>query len=332
LTVTTAGPTAPVATARAARNQAARREPAWRSLGVNVLRHIMVVTFAVVTLRLLVPPLIVGLPFGWDAPVYTEAARAWLDGGNPWAPNGYAFPFAGPPPSFLPFLPFVLLPPWATSIAWIVIAAGSAVYSLRRLGMPIWWLLFPPVSLAIMAGSSALFVTALLVRGGVIADGLAVATRVYAAIPLLILGQWRSLVVAGGMLAVTLPMWPQWFAERELWVGAFAAVEGLSATGWLIPFALVGLVLMGRERAAWLVVPVLWPDTQLYYAVIALPALVRTPIVALAIALPVPGMVVLGMLGQAVWERSGRSGVPKDAVGRRRAVKGIAVRLVTNLR
>ncbi|MEX1173131.1 MAG: hypothetical protein WEG56_11030 [Chloroflexota bacterium] len=283
-----------------------------RPSAASYLRPITVAVFALVTVRLAVPPVIVGLPFGWDAPVYTEAARAWLEGGNPWAAHGYAFPFAGPPPSLLPFVPFIVLPAGATSAAWVGIAAASAVYALRRLQLPLWWLLFPPVSLGIMAGSSALLVTALLVRGGVLADGAAVLTRVYAAIPLVLRRRWRSLIVAAGMLAVTLPMWPQWLAERERWAAAFAGVEGLSATSvpLLIPFALVGLAVMGSERAAWLAVPVLWPDTQLYYAVIALPALVRSPFVTLSLAIPVPGLVVWGMLGQALsegwrpWRRS----------------------------
>jgi hypothetical protein len=270
----------------------------------NPTRPLLIAVFVVFTLVMAIPVAVVGLYVGWDAPVYTEAARQWLAGGNPWA-TVYAFPFAGPPPSFLPFLPFVVLPDQAIRISWVAIAAGSAVYSLRKLGLPLWWLLFPPVSLGIMAGSSALLVTALLVRGGVIADGLAVVTRVYAAIPLLILGKWRSLVVAAGMLAVTLPMWPQWFAERENWQAAFAGgAADLSAASMplLWPFAILGLVLMGRERAAWLFVPVLWPDTQPYYAVIALPALVRSPFVALSLAIPIPGLVVAGMLGQRAWE------------------------------
>jgi hypothetical protein len=285
--------------------------PQTRKTAPTVVRAVLIAVFFVVTMTMALPVVVVGLRLGWDAPVYTEAARAWLEGGNPWIPHGYAFPFAGPPPSFLPFLPFVVVPPGVTSVAWVGIAAVSGVYSLRKLGLPLWWLLFPPVSLAIMAGSSALLVTALLVRGGVIANGLAVVTRIYAAIPLLILGKWRSLVVAAGMLAVTLPMWPQWFAEREQWQAAFAGgAADLSAASmpWLIPFAILGLVLMGRERAAWLVVPVLWPDTQPYYAVIALPALVRSPFVALSLALPIPGLVVAGMFAQALASRAATPG------------------------
>jgi hypothetical protein len=266
----------------------------------------MVAVFFVQTMVLVLPVAAVGLHLGWDAPVYTEAARAWLSGGNPWA-TVYAFPFAGPPPSFLPYLPFVLLPEGVTSLAWVAIGIGSAVYVIRRLGLPWWWLLFPPMVLCIMAGSTALLVTALLVRGGVIADTVAVGTRLYAILPLVILGKWRSVIAAGIAGAVSLAVlpWGQWLAEREAWQGAFASgAADLSAASmpWLIPFAVLGLVLMGRERAAWLVVPVLWPDTQLYYAVIALPALVRSPLVALSLAIPIPGLVVVGMLGQRAWE------------------------------
>jgi len=135
----------------------------------RLFRPVLIAVFTVVTLGLAIPPLLVGLPFGWDAVVYTEAARAWLEGANPWTSQGYAIGYAAPPPSFLPYILFAPLPDPVVSAAWIVIALGCALYCLRRIGLPAWWLLFPPVSLGIMTGSSALLVTALLVRAGVIA-------------------------------------------------------------------------------------------------------------------------------------------------------------------
>ena len=157
-----------------------------------------------------------------------------------------------------------------------------------------------------MTGSSALLVTALLVRAGVIAEGMAVLVRVYAALPLLLLGRWRSLLVAGGLLLLSLALpWSLFLEQRDRVSALFGQVSNLSAVAvpWLSPFAILGLVLLGRQRAAWLIVPALWPSTQLYYAVIALPVISAAPIVALAIAIPVPGLIVVGMLGQAFWER-----------------------------
>ena len=108
----------------------------------RMFRPVLIAVFTVVTFGLALPPLLVGLPFGWDAVVYTEAARAWLRGANPWTSQGYAIGYAAPPPSFLPYVPFAPLPDPVVSAAWIAIALGSAVYCLRRLGLPAWWLLF----------------------------------------------------------------------------------------------------------------------------------------------------------------------------------------------
>ena len=40
----------------------------------------------------------------------------------------------------------------------------------------------------------------------------------------------------------------------------------------LLPVAGLALILMGRRRAAWWIVPVLWPSTQWYYASLVMPA------------------------------------------------------------
>jgi hypothetical protein len=276
------------------------------SLADRVVRAVLIAVFVVVTLRLAIPPLVVGLPFGWDAVVYTQAARDWLAGDNPWTARAHAIGFAAPPPSFLPFVPFTPLPDQIVSVLWVGIALFSAVYSLRRIGLPAWWLLFPPVSLGIMNGSSALLVTALLLRSTLLTDGLAVITRIYAALPLLVLGRWRSLLVAGVLLLATAPMpWGLYWEERDRVGQLLEGTSDLSAasTPWLVPLALVGLVLLGRWRAAWLVVPALWPNTQLYYSVIALPVLGSMPVLALSMAVPVPGLIVAGILAEVAIER-----------------------------
>ena len=272
----------------------------------RVVRALLIAVFVVVTARLAIPPLIVGLPYGWDAVVYTQAAREWLQGGNPWASGAYAIDFVAPPPSFLPFVPFTPLPDQAVSILWVGIAFLSAVFSIRRLALPAWWLLFPPVSLGIMSGSSALLVTALLLRGTSLADGLGVLTRIYAALPLLVLGRWRSLLVASALLLATAPMpWGLYWDERGRVAQLLEGTSDLSAafTPWLLPPAIVGLVLLGRRRAAWLIVPTLWPNTQLYYSVIALPVVGSMPILAVSMALPVPGLIVVGILAEVALER-----------------------------
>jgi len=282
-----------------------QREVDWRRLQ----SYLLVAWFTFQTTAVLVGPILGGLPFGWDAVVYTSAARALVDGGDPWRAMGYAIPYAAPPPSLIPFLPFVWLPDSLVSVAWIGIDLTSAVYAIRRLGMPLWWLLFPPLALGIAAGSGAVFALALLVRGGVVADSMAVLTRIYVGLPLAVLGRWRSVAVSIGTLALTAPFlaWPTFMAEREHVSTVIVANAGTSATAvpWMMPVAILCLVLLGRRRAGWLLIPALWPFTQPYYAVMALPVLAELPLVAVALAIPIPGLVVAGMAGHAALERIG---------------------------
>ena len=249
---------------------------------------------------------------GWDALIYHSAARALLAGGDPWGPVGTFSTFAGPPPSLLPYLPTAWLPDGAVVTFWTAVAALSAVYVLQRLRLPAWWLLFPPVTVAILAGSSALPVMALIVRGGAIADGAAIAARVYTAVPLVILGRWRGLLVAAAIVLATAPMldWSRFFMELPNISSTLARQtsggQSAAAVPWLIPIAALCLVLLGRRRAAWLFVPALWPYTQGYYAVIALPVIAEAPLVAIALAVnAVPGLVVPGLIAQVAVERLG---------------------------
>jgi hypothetical protein len=249
------------------------------------------------------------LELGWDALVYTEGMRRLLGGGDPWSGTlAYHIGLAAPAPGLLPYLPFVWLPDVVVRWSWIVIAGLSAGYAIRRLELPPWWILFPPVLLAVATGGTALPVLALLVRGGAYADGFAVVMRVYAAVPLVLLGRWRGLVVAAAVFLVTAPFmaWPTFLGELPR-IGDLLASQtsgGLSATGLVIPVAIVGLILLRRQRAAWLVVPALWPQTQHYYAVIALPALASLPLTTIALALPGGvGAVAFGMVLDGLLER-----------------------------
>ena len=64
----------------------------------------------------------------------------------------------------------------------------------------------------------------------------------------------------------------------------------------LSPLVVAALIVVGRERAAWLVVPAIWPSQQFYYGTIAMPT--RSKIATALIALPVPGngLLALGAL------------------------------------
>lgn len=280
------------------------------SLG-SAWRVILIVAFAAMSLRYVLPPLLVGLPYGWDAVGYTKAARALISGGNPWSLSDVPVAFAGPPPSLLPFLPFAWMPDWAVGLSWTLICLASALYIVRRLELPWWWLLFPPLVHGITAGSGSVPALALMLAGHPLLDAVAAAARIYVGLPLLLLGRWRSLVATAVLIAVTAPFlaWPTFM---ELRAPVQAALEAQStnltafAVPFLIPVAVLGLILLGRERAAWLSVAALWPWTQHFYASIAMPALAASPFVALSLAFEVPGLVAVGLAAQVISER-GRS-------------------------
>jgi len=287
--------------------------PGWRT---TIGDLVLITVFAMLS-SLDVMKSVVNWALGWDARICTHAARALVEGGDAWGWNAASAVFVGPPIHLLPFVPFIWLPDPVLIGVWTAIPAASAIYILRKLNLPFWWLAFPPVVVAILAGSSALPVTALVLRGGTLAEGAAAAFRIYIAVPLLILGRWRALVVAAGIVVLTAPLldWPGFFNSLGF---ATALLEdqtkgGKSAAALpvLIPIAVACLFLLGRRRAAWLAVPALWPYTQNYYAVLALPIVASAPLVALTLAVDnIKGFVVVGLVAQVAVEwRTGRLNV-----------------------
>jgi hypothetical protein len=272
---------------------------------------VLLVWFSAMSTWRVIGPAIKGpVDFGWDAVVYAHAARALLDGGDPWQSGVPDITYAAPPPSLIPFLPFAYLPDLAVQAIWVTLSIVAALYTFRRLGLKWWWFMFPPVLLAIAAGSSALPLVALMVRGGVISDAVAVAGRVYSAVPLVLLGRVRALLLAAALLVVTAPFlaWDQYIRDLPAIARLLPEQSGggnsALAVPLLIPVAVVGLLLVGRRKAAWLAVPALWPNAQDYYAVIALPVAAEVPIATLAMATPfMPGIIAVGLFLQGIWDR-----------------------------
>ena len=226
----------------------------------------------------------------FDARLYLKATQVWLDGGDPWQVHIAGNYFAAPPPSMLPLVPLALLPP---DIGYLVLALavlGGAVATVRLLGLPWWWILFPPLVQTVLSGNvQGLLVPLILVRAGPVAALL----KVYAAVPLLILGRWRSLLVLGLVLIATLPVlpWSMFIANLDV-IGARLAEQNEHGLPNVVlialsPVILAALWIVGRERAAWLAVPALWPSQQFYYGTLVMP--VRSKIAAALVALPVAG-------------------------------------------
>ncbi|MEO5965231.1 MAG: hypothetical protein ABIR11_07175 [Candidatus Limnocylindrales bacterium] len=218
---------------------------------------------------------------------YLEATRRWLSGVDPWA-TAYPGWFAAPPISLVPLVPFAVIPYGD----WLLIACGlaAAVATLRRLGRPLYWLLFPPLFIGLFGGGADVWLPLLILSG---LGPVAVLGKVYALVPMVILGRWRAVIGAAALVALTWPVlpWGSYIAQFTTIQGHLAEqAAGLSAPLVAVPVVVVSLVVMGRQRAAWMTVPALWPSTQFYYGTLALPAL--TLPAAAIMAIPSPWAVV----------------------------------------
>jgi hypothetical protein len=207
--------------------------------------------------------------------------------------------------TLVPLAPIAVLPEQIGIALMIVLAIVGAVATVRILRLPWWWILFPPFLDAAWNGNPQNLLVPLILVG---AGPLAIFLKIYAVVPVALTLRWRALVVTGVALILTAPFLP-WgsYIARFGELSAVLAEQsdgGLSATAipWLIPIAVVALVFVGRERAAWLAVPALWPTTQWYYSTLAVPAL--TPIAAAVIAMPVPGAAVVAVAIVAIQRRN----------------------------
>lgn len=242
---------------------------------------------------------------GIDGRLYYRAAEMFVHGGDPWTaytttntwpPGGTQihFLFTGPPPTVLAFVPFVWIPESIFVVGWMALTIVAAFYTLRRLRLPFWWILFPPMMQGILFANPQVVCLALLLAGSSWLRALAAPMKAYALIPMVALKQWRALAIlcTAGLASIVL-FWPLWstyradFAATDEWLmsmtqgGWSAAREPLL---WAVAAVLIAiLALLNSREAGWLAVPTLWPASQLFYATFVLP--LRSPWLAAALAL-----------------------------------------------
>ena len=276
--------------------------------------------------------LIAGDGPGFDGRLYRSATVAWLNGRDPWTVVQGGVYFAAPPPSLLPMIPFALLPEPMAIVLLLAACLAASVWAIRRLHAPLWWLAFPPLVDGIWNANVHVLVMPLIVAG---LAPVAVMVKIYAGVVPAVRFERRTLVAITAVLLISAPLLP-WvrfvnelptiLMQLRLQSGGGQSITALPLP-WLVPavaLALVALAFAGRERAAWLAVPVLWPSTQWYYASIAIPALVASPesLVAAAILAapigqaPLIAVVALGAIEAVKAMRSGRLGFTR-ATGRR---------------
>lgn len=200
----------------------------------------------------------------------------------------------------------------------------AAVAALRAVRLPLWWLLFPPLAESLVVLNADVLVIALILSGGRWAFA-SIVFKIYASVPLLLQRRWAAVLVGGLVCAVTLPLAPRFIADREL-IGSALATQssgGLSAWGtWLMVPTVTALMILWRREAAWLVVPALWPYTQLHYNLLALPVAAASPPVAFLLSFAVWPLPAVATIAYALWRllvryaayaAPGRAGAGKPA-------------------
>jgi hypothetical protein len=265
---------------------------------------VLMIWFAINTGILLAPYLAYPWAFGGDARVYAQAAGLWLTGQDPWAPlPGVAVSLVSHPHLLLFYAPFAGLDPTIVGFTWTIGLLVLSALAIRRLGLPLWWLAFPPLADAIRWGSADALLLPLLVIGP---RWLAPIAKPYAGLALLADRRWLDAAISillGIVLLAVLP-WRQFVSHlpdiaTEIGLNA----QDLSAFGEPVAMVLgvIALASLGWRRGLWLATPVLWPSTQLHYAAMTVPALSRS--VAFFFAVPIPGAPVVGVVVGAILAR-----------------------------
>jgi hypothetical protein len=80
-----------------------------------------------------------------DAHIYFRATEAWLGGADPWRGTYLDIPFAAAPPSLLLNVPLLPFGEGFAVAFWPIANALAIVLLLRRLRLPLWWILFQPI-------------------------------------------------------------------------------------------------------------------------------------------------------------------------------------------
>jgi hypothetical protein len=201
----------------------------------------------------------------------------------------------------LTFMPFAFLPDLLIRVSWIAIDIVVALWAIRRLQLPMYWILFPPLLQTIVLGHPEVLLLGLLVARRAF-SGLAVLVKPYVVFPLLAERRWMALAVGVAAVVVTWPFlpWPRFFVEMPaIALNIVRENNGDSVFGdplWMA-VAVIALLSLGPRRALWLAVPVLWPYSQPNYKVMTMPAL--APVIALVWAIPVPGLTLVGVVALA---------------------------------
>jgi len=272
-----------------------------------------------VTAVLIVHFLSPGNPPGQDAVLYRSAAVAFLQGSDPWAVGTPASHFAGTPATILAFMPMTLIPEEAWRAISIVLNGLIAGAIMVRLRLSLAWLLYPPISIAVLIGQPALLLMGLLLSP---LAALAPLINPYGGVPLLWRHRALAVAIALGVATVLIApgLWVDWI-QRLPAISSRLALELHDAEPlWLIMLGALALLVVVKERpqhAPWLAVSALWPLPEYHYAILAMPT--ALPLVLFGLAI-VPGSLTVVLY--AAWLLASRYGLPRIPALRIRPMSG----------
>lgn len=237
-----------------------------------------------------------------DSRLYWRATEAWVSGGDPWAASHNGIVFAGIPPTLLLNLPLV---PFGEDLAWAFWPVAGLIgmtFALRRLGLPLWWLLWPPVMEGLLPGSPDLVLMGLIVAG---VGWISAVAKPYVVPAMLWEGRWRSVVLAALIGVATMPLlpWPR-FADQWPAIATAYSVQTRDFSAWPDPLAMfavtLALVSLGRFGLG-LATPGLWPQAQLHYGLFSVSAAARSRLLAVGLGFPLPGVGPVAIIVYAGW-------------------------------
>jgi hypothetical protein len=249
---------------------------------------------------------------GLDARIYYHGSAAWLAGQDPWSAGAYLgerlFSYAGLPPTTILLAPLTVLPEELFVWLWLVLSVVAAIVVVRTLRLPLAWMTYPPLLYGVLAANPHVVVLALVLAGGTGGGALAAILKVVAVPPLVGERRWRAIGLATVAIMATIlfapGLWTSFLHQAGTVADAIHAESGGGVSAWGQPVlfpatvaALALLALVDLRAACWLAVPALFPTTQYYYAMFALPV---DPFLAAAMAFPWPGVPALVTIAYAV--------------------------------
>jgi hypothetical protein len=249
-----------------------------------------------------------------DARIYYRGAEAWVHGSDPWAAKvdfpSYSLHYAAPPPTVILFAPFTLIPEQVFVTGFTLLSVAAALYILRRVHLPAWWIAFPPLLIGALSGNPVIVAVACAVAGSRWLAPVGTAAKIYVGAAIVGERRWWSLAItAAVMLATVIVFWPLWHLYLVDYSSISATIAhesrgGYSATTYPPLFAvtavmLAALALIDFRAACWLAVPALAPFTELHASVFALPVI--SPILAIGLAYPLAGLPPVVICVYAAW-------------------------------